>query len=241
MKKNKIVVLIAIIAVVICGVTFAVLSTQSNNNDDDDESDKVATTNNDNESTPELSSDKKMLVTYFSVPETEDPNNMTTEEDNSAIVVDGEVLGNTQYTAMLISDLTNADLYRIEPETPYTTNHDALVDLAREEQDNDTRPVLKDEITNFDEYDVIFVGYPIWWSDMPQILYTFLEAYDFEGKTVIPFSTHGGSGVAGTVGIIQNKLNDATVIENALSISRNDMEDAPEEVQAWLQELNIIN
>lgn len=238
MKKNKIIALVASIAVVICGVTFAVLSTQSSNND---ESDKVATNNNDNESTPELSTDKKMLVTYFSVPETDDPNNMTTEEDNSSIVVDGEVLGNTQYTAMLISDLTNADLYRIEPETPYTTDHDALVDLAREEQDNDTRPALKDEITNFDEYDVIFVGYPIWWSDMPQILYTFLEAYDFEGKTVIPFSTHGGSGLAGTVGTIQNKLNDATVIENALSISRNDMEDALEEVQSWLQELNILN
>lgn len=238
MKKNKIIALVASIVVVICGVTFAVLSTQSNNND---ESDKVARTNNDNESTPELSTDKKMLVTYFSVPETDDPNNMTTEEDNSAIVVDGEVLGNTQYTGMLISDLTNADLYRIEPEIPYTTDHDALVDLAREEQDNDTRPALKDEITNFDEYDIIFVGYPVWWSDMPQILYTFLEAYDFEGKTVIPFSTHGGSGLAGTVEIIQNKLNDATLIENALSISRNDMEGALEKVQAWLQELNILN
>lgn len=126
------------------------------------------------------------------------------------------------------------------PETPYTTDHNVLVDLASEEQDNDTRPALKDEITNFDEYDVIFVGYPIWWSDMPQILYTFLEAYDFEGKTVIPFSTHGGSGLAGTVGTIQNKLNNSTVIENALSISRNDMEDAPEEVQEWLQELNVL-
>lgn len=238
MKKNKIIVPVAAIVLVICGVTFAALITQSNKTD---KSEKVAKTNNDNESIPELSSDKKMLVTYFSVPETDDPNNMTTEEDNSTVVVNGEVLGNTQYTAMLISDLTNADLYRIEPETPYTKDHDALVDLAREEQDNDTRPALKDEITNFDEYDIIFVGYPVWWSDMPQILYTFLEAYDFEGKTVIPFSTHGGSGLAGTVEIIQNKLNDATLIENALSISRNDMEGALEKVQAWLQELNILN
>lgn len=237
MKKNKIIALVASIALVICGVTFAALITQSNKTD---KSEKVAKTNNDNESIPE-SSDKKMLVTYFSVPETDDPNNMTTEEDNSTVVVNGEVLGNTQYTAMLISDLTNADLYRIEPETPYTKDHDALVDLAREEQDNDTRPALKDEITNFDEYDIIFVGYPVWWSDMPQILYTFLEAYDFEGKTVIPFSTHGGSGLAGTVEIIQNKLNDATLIENALSISRNDMEGALEKVQAWLQDLNILN
>lgn len=185
---------------------------------------------------------KKSLVVYFSVPETDDPNKkMTTEEENSAIVVDGKVLGNTQYAAMLITENTGGDLYRIEPKTPYTTNHKDLVDLAKEEQDKDVRPEIKNKISNFDDYDIIYVGYPIWWSDMPQILYTFFELYDFNGKTVIPFSTHGGSGLAGTVSTIKNKLTGANVESNAFTMSRNNMEQAPEEIKSWLKEIHMIN
>ena len=88
-----------------------------------------------NEDTKPNEDGEKSLVVYFSVPETTDPNKkMTTEEENSAIVVNGEVLGNTQYAAMLISEYTGADIYRIEPKTPYTTNHSDLVALAKEEQ-----------------------------------------------------------------------------------------------------------
>lgn len=185
---------------------------------------------------------KKSLVVYFSVPETDDPNKeMTTEEENSAIVVDGKVLGNTQYAAMLISEYTGGDLYRIEPKTPYTTNHSDLVELAKEEQNKNVRPEIKNKISNFDDYDIIYVGYPIWWSDMPQILYTFFELYDFNGKTVIPFSTHGGSGLAGTVSTIKNKLTGANVESNAFTMSRNDMEQAPEKIKSWLKEINMID
>lgn len=185
---------------------------------------------------------KKSLVVYFSVPETDDPNKkMTTEEENSAIVVDGKVLGNTEYAAMLIQEFTEADIYRIEPKTPYTTNHSDLVALAKEEQNKNVRPEIKNRISNFDDYDIIYVGYPIWWSDMPQILYTFFELYDFSDKTVIPFSTHGGSGLAGTVSTIKNKLKSANVINNAFTISRNDMENAPEEIEDWLKEIDMID
>lgn len=183
---------------------------------------------------------KKSLVVYFSVPETDDPNNMTIEEENSTIVVDGEVLGNTQYVAMLISENTGADIYRIEPKTPYTTDHKALVDIAKDEQNNDVRPEIKSKISNFDDYDIIYIGYPIWWSDMPKILYTFMELYDFSGKTVIPFSTHGGSELAGTINTIRNKLSSATVEENAFTISRDAIEDAPKSVESWLKEIDIL-
>lgn len=185
---------------------------------------------------------KKSLVVYFSVPETDDPNKkMTTEEENSAIVIDGKVLGNTEYAAKLIADETEADIYRIEPKVPYTTNHSYLVALAKEEQNKDLRPEIKTKISNFNDYDIIYVGYPIWWSDMPQILYTFFELYDFNGKTVIPFSTHGGSGLAGTVNKIKNKLTGANVLTNAFTISRNDMENAPTEIKEWLKEINMID
>lgn len=95
---------------------------------------------------------KKSLVVYFSVQETDDPNKkMTTEEENSAIVVDGKVLGNTQYAAMLIAENTGGDLYRIEPKTPYTTNHRDLVDLAKEKQNKDVHPEIKNKIQNAEE------------------------------------------------------------------------------------------
>lgn len=141
---------------------------------------------------------------------------------------------------MLISEYTGADIYRIEPKTPYTTNHSDLVDLAKEEQNKNVRPEIKNKISNFETFDIIYVGYTIWWSDMPQILYTFFELYDFSGKTVIPFSTHGGSGLAGTVSTIKNKLSGAKVESNAFTISRNDMVQAPTEVEAWLKEIKRL-
>ncbi len=183
-------------------------------------------------------SNNKSLVVYFSVPETDDANKkMTAEEENSAIVVDGKVLGNTQYVAQLIAEDTKSDLYRIEPERSYTTNHQELVAQASKEQEENARPKIKTSIKNFEQYETIYVGYPIWWSDMPQILYTFFESYDFNGKTIIPFSTHGGSGLADTVEIIQNKLTSATVETNAFTLSRDDMEQAPQKVQEWLESI----
>lgn len=102
------------------------------------------------------------LVVYFSMPETTDPNNMTTEEANSTVVINGEVLGNTQYMAYVIQDTAGANIFRIIPETPYPTDHDTLVDQARDEQDEDARPAIRDEIPadEFAQYDTVFVGYP---------------------------------------------------------------------------------
>lgn len=186
--------------------------------------------------------EKKILVAYFSVPETDDPNKqMSQEEENSAIVVDGKVLGNTQYVAQLINENVGGDLYRIELTIPYTTDHEALVNQAKEEQNKDARPEIKDIISNFEDYDVIFIGYPIWWSYLPQIMYTFLEQYDFSSKTIMPFSTHGGSGLSKTVASIKETLNDANVEENAFTMSRDDMEKASEEeLITWLKEIHML-
>lgn len=180
----------------------------------------------------------RSLVVYFSMPETTDPNNMTEEEANSTVVIDGEVLGNTQYMAQVIQAATEADLFRIEPETPYPTDHDTLVDLAAEEQDNDARPELADTIENLDDYDTIFIGYPIWWSDMPMILYSFFDAHDFDGKTIVPFSTHGGSSFAGTPSTIQRLEPNATILDG-LTIFRNSIQDAEQEIVAWVSGLEL--
>lgn len=105
-----------------------------------------------NESTPTPSNTNgKNLVVYFSMPD---------NVDDSTVVIDGETLGNTQYMAYVIQETVGADIFRIEPETPYPADHDELVDLASEEQSNNARPAIKDTIENFDTYENIFVGYP---------------------------------------------------------------------------------
>ncbi len=177
----------------------------------------------------------KTLVVYFSMPETDDPEGMTREEDNSAVVIDGRVLGNTQYAAGLIAERTGADIFRIEPATPYPTDHETLVDLAREEQDDGARPALKNGAPDLAQYDTIFVGYPNWWGDMPMILYTFLESADMSGKRVVAFVTHGGSGFSRTVETIA-KLQPGARVERGVSISRNDAQECEPEITAWLRE-----
>lgn len=178
----------------------------------------------------------KTLVVYFSLPETDDPNNMTQEEENSAVVIDGKVLGNTQYVAQIIQENTGADIFRIEAETPYPLDHATLVDQAAAEQDSNARPAILAQIENMNQYNTVFVGYPIWWSDLPMILYTFLEEYDLSGKTVVPFSTHGGSGLAGTISTIKELQPSASVFEDGFTVSRNSVADAADDVVAWLAE-----
>jgi len=183
--------------------------------------------------------EQKSLVVYFSMPETTNPNNMTTDEENSTVVINGEVLGNTQYVAYIIQENTGADIFRIEPRTPYTTNHSALVDLARVEQSNNARPTLLRNIENLEDYDVIFIGYPNWFSDLPMVLYSFLETHDLSGKTIIPFNTHGGSGFSNTISTIAGLQPNASVIRDGFTVSRNVVADSENNVIAWLNGLNI--
>ncbi len=183
-----------------------------------------------NESTPTASNTNgKNLVVYFSMPD---------NVDDSTVVIDGETLGNTQYMAYVIQETIGADIFRIEPETPYPTDHDELVDLAREEQNNSARPKIKDTIENFDTYENIFVGYPNWWGDMPMILYSFFDEYDFSGKTIIPFNTHGGSGFSDTISTIKELEPNAEVLDGK-SISRNDIQDAEQEIVDWVNSLGL--
>lgn len=157
-------------------------------------------TNDENQTGDTTNEGLKTLVVYFSVPETSDPNNMTRDEENSTVIVDGEVLGNTQYVAQLIGENTGGDVFRLEPVDAYPTNHDDLLQRAADEMRS-------------------------------------LEQYNFDGKTVVPFCTHGGSGLSGTPRTIADKLPNSTVIQNGFTLSRTNMESAPSEVESWLQEI----
>ena len=179
----------------------------------------------------------KTLVVYFSMPETDKAENMTEAEEDSTIVVGGKVLGNVQYFAQVIQNATGADIFRIEPKTPYTTNHRELVDLARLEQRRNARPELKSSVDGLGQYDTVFLGYPTWWADLPMVLYTFLETNDLSGKTVIPFNVHGGSGFAGTPRTIAKIQPNAKVLRNGLSIDRDRMDGSEAAILRWLGEL----
>lgn len=166
----------------------------------------------------------KSLVIYFSQPD---------NVDDSTVVIDGETLGNTQYMAYVIQEYTQSNIFRIVPKVPYPTIHSEIVDIASDEKARSARPEILDEIDGFEQYDTVFVGYPNWWGDMPMILYTLFDKYDFAGKTIIPFNTHGGSGFSGTVGTIRELERGATVLDG-MSISRNRIEDAKDEIVSWL-------
>lgn len=199
--------------------------------------DMSETTPAESENLSDSTTDTKTIVVYFSLPETTSADNMTQDEDNSVVVIDGEVLGNTQYVASVITENTGADLFRIEPKTPYTANHTDLVDRAKEEQNTNARPELAVNVENLDQYDTVFIGYPNWWGDMPMILYTFFDSNDFSGKTIIPFNTHGGSGFSGTISTIANLEPDAMVNEDGFTVSRNNVQEAEPDIIEWLTEL----
>ena len=156
------------------------------------------------------------------------------------VEIDGERLGNTQYMAYVIQENTGADIFRILPQTPYPTDHDALLAVAQEEIRTNARPEIEGTIEDFDSYDVVFVGYPNWNADMPYILYTFFETYDFSGKTIISFNTHGGSGFSGTQETIAELEPNASMLDGK-SISRNSIEGAEQEIIDWLDSIGMLN
>lgn len=185
--------------------------------------------------------DGKSLVVYFSVPETTNADNMSAEEEYSTVVIDGEVLGNTQYVAHVIQENTGADIFRIEPVTPYPMDHAELEEVATEEKRSNAMPEIAAEIENPEQYTTIFLGYPNWYGDMPRIIYSFLEQYDLSGKTIVPFVTSGGSGFSNTISTIANLQPNATVITDGYSVTRNKVQDAEQEMIAWVNDLGYSN
>lgn len=150
--------------------------------------------------------------------------------------------GNTHIITDMIAEEVGADSFEIVRVTPYPKEYDACTNEAKAEQNADARPELTAEVDNFSDYDTVFLGYPNWWGDMPMPVYTFLESYDFSGKTVIPFCTHAGSGLSGTVNTLKNKLNGATVLDGlavAGTTAQNDQDNAKTAVLEWLGKLDI--
>ena len=153
----------------------------------------------------------------------------------------GEVsVGNTEILAKAIVERLGADEFKINPVTPYPKSYQECVDLATKELEDDARPAYVGDI-DIKDYDTIFLGYPIWWGDLPMIVYTFLENHDFNGKTVIPFNTAEGSGNSGTYGILKSKLAGAELKGDGFNMtgSKARTEAGKEALNTWLDSLGF--
>lgn len=145
--------------------------------------------------------------------------------------------GNTEILAEIIAKETGSNLFKIEPEKPYSEKYDECVNLAKKEQLDKARPAYKGDIADLSKYETIYLGYPNWWGDMPMIVYHFLESHDFSGKKIYPFCTHEGSGLSGTVQNIQKTCPQAKVekgLEMHGSTAQNDPKTAEKKVREWL-------
>lgn len=167
--------------------------------------------------------DKKVLVVFFS---------RTGENYN----VGNIAKGNTHIIADMIADKTGADMFRIVPVTPYPEEYMPCVEQAKQEKESNARPEIIGDV-NVEDYDIVYIGYPNWWSDMPMAVYTFIEKHDWSGKTVIPFCTHEGSGLGGTENKLRQACKGATV-EEGLAITGSVAQKSPDKAEAavtrWL-------
>ena len=147
--------------------------------------------------------------------------------------------GNTHIVAEMIASATGGTLFRIEPATPYPDDYRACTEIAQREKRSKARPALVGDIAA-EEYDVIFLGYPNWWGDLPMPVYTFLERHDWQGKVVIPFCTHEGSGLSDTENRLREACRGASVLNGLAvrgAVAQNERETARRQVLEWLKRL----
>lgn len=173
--------------------------------------------------------EKKILTVYFSADNnnTDTVTGATPTIDNSAV---------TKYIAQQINSSVGGEIAPIIPEEDYPTGYDAVADQAKSERDEGARPKFTVSV-NPEEYDVIFVGYPVWWYELPMVMDTFFETYDFSGKTIIPFNTHEGSRDGGTYDQIREFEPNAEVIDGFNITGSTDSGEIDSSVKEWLDGL----
>ena len=159
--------------------------------------------------------------------------------ESKSIVIYFSATGTTKALAETIAETAGADTFEIVPSEPYTSedlnyNNDNCR-ANQEMNDESARPAIADSIENIDEYDTIFLGYPIWWGTMPRIINTFLDTYDLSGKTVMPFCTSGGSGIETSVSAIKDACPNADIKDGFRGTSST----IGSQVEEWFNNLGI--
>jgi flavodoxin len=146
--------------------------------------------------------------------------------------------GNTRTIAGEIQKITGGALFEISTVTPYPKDYNTVVNIARREQDQNNRPRLAVELDGMQAYEVVFLGYPNWWSTMPMAVFTFLESYNFSGKTILPFCTHEGSRMGHSESDIARLCPRATV-SGGLAVTGASVKNARDDVTRWIEKAGI--
>ena len=181
-----------------------------------------------------------VLIAYFSLGRNaEYPEDIDTST-SASLVLDGEnLVGTTEYVAQLIQKNIGGDLHSIVTTEPYSTDFDTVVDQNHEEMNAETLPELEPSDLDISQYDTIFIGYPIWATNAPQAVYSFLSEYELSGKTVIPFCTHDGYGPGESYQEIADAIDGEAVVLDGLAIEAPDVPEASDTVAQWLQEIGM--
>lgn len=142
-------------------------------------------------------------------------------------------VGNTEVVARMAAEVCGGELFRIDTVRPYAADYRACTEEAKAELNANARPELRELPESIDAYDTVVLGYPNWWGTMPMAVYTFLEAFDFSGKTILPFCTNEGSGLSGTEDDIRRACPGATV-KRGLAITGHKAAGSRKAVESWL-------
>lgn len=214
---------------------------------------------NSNSTVQQVSNDQeqKILISYFTrldntktenideIISGDGPYGKINEDDTDALssasiqVNDNEYLGNTEWIAKMIESKTGGTLFSIKTVDKYPVDYDALIDQGNQENNDDARPKLANHVDNIEDYDVIFIGFPDWYYDMPMAVCSFIEEYDFSNKTIIPFCTSAGSGFANSINTLNSLLNDDTTVLPGLEVNMKEVDTAQDEVDQWLEDIDF--
>ncbi len=187
-----------------------------------------------------ISSDGKILIAYFTWADNthvDDPSSVDVDASTSASVL---APGNTEKVVHFIQEQVGGDMFSIIVDEPYSSDYDECLDRASDELAQQARPTIVDTVKNMDEYDVIFLGYPNWWSSCPMAIFSFIESYDLSNKTIIPFCAHGTGGLGRSIEDLQDALPHSTLLD-AFGVYRPDTDSCQDDVNQWLSDIGMVD
>ena len=183
--------------------------------------------------------DNNILIAYFTWADNtvvEDPSSVDVDATTSASVL---APGNAAKLASWIQQEVGGDLHSIVVEEPYSSDYDECLDRAADEKAENARPALASHVDNMEDYDIVFLGFPNWWYTLPMPVLTFVEEYDWSGKTVVPFVTHGTGGLSSTIRDLTAALPEDVTILDPIGVYRPEVDDSQPAVQAWIVGLDL--
>lgn len=249
MKKTMIILLMCgvILGVSACGNQTS-QDSQGSSTDSQTETTEESTDQNTADSTQEADSDTAVattggnaLVAYFAYSENiGDTSDMSVDAIASASVgTTDNTEGNLQVMAQVIESSADADVFHIVVQEPYDPEYDVMHDRAIDEIDNEEFPALTESVENLDQYDVVYLGMPVWSGSLPRPVATFLRENDLSGKTIVPFGINLGSGFGSMISEIEELCPDATLVDGFTISARTANDEVREEFSQWLDELAL--